>query len=480
MKALRSAATRLGRQQSLVVLASFVTSLVALTALVPILVRALGTKTYGAWVLTGGIVNYITLLDFGMSLTIARFVALEYKRNRRGAEQAIGVGLGVVTLVGLLAVAVTFPLAASWQGYLGVSGSAFALRVAVCALLLLLLSKVLQSALEGAGKVALSRLIQLAGSLLFTAAAAGTIVFVVSDRLQALSVALLANSALVLAAYWFFLMREWGWNLPVGVPDRAALRRVTAYAATMQGGSIVGFSIDPISRYLLAAAAGPAAVTPLDIAFRTAGQWFGAALAFTRPILPSLGHLTGGEEVVAQRAELLWRRFLEVAVASGGYLALLAYFVFPVLFGDVGHYAGRLAATAVVLWTPSVVAIIPYLYIVLYGRARDVFVIQLATSGVGIALLLGLVWSIGAWAAVLGTGVGSLVGSLLTLRIARRQADQAATFNLSGLSARALAAPVAAGLILLLPLPLAARMPLATLLWTSLCLRQIRQLLDVL
>ena len=126
MKALRSAATRLGRQQSLVVLASFVTSLVALTALVPILVRALGTKTYGAWVLTGGIVNYITLLDFGMSLTIARFVALEYKRNRRGAEQAIGVGLGVVTLVGLLAVAVTFPLAGSWQGYPDVSGSAFA------------------------------------------------------------------------------------------------------------------------------------------------------------------------------------------------------------------------------------------------------------------------------------------------------------------------------------------------------------------
>jgi O-antigen/teichoic acid export membrane protein len=275
-------------------------------------------------------------------------------------------------------------------------------------------------------------------------------------------------------------MREWGWNFPVELPDRPALRHVTAYALTMQGGSIVGFSIDPISRYLLAAAAGPAAVTPLDIAFRTAGQWFGSALAFTRPILPSLGHLAGGGEVVAQSAELLWKRFFDVAVACGGYVALLAYFVFPVLFGDIGHYAGRLAAIAVLLWTPSVVAIIPYLYIVLYGRARDVFMIQLATSGVGMALLLALVWSIGAWAAVLGTGVGSLTGSLLTVRIARRQAGKAATFGLSGLSARALAAPVVAALILVLPIPLAARMSTATLLWAILAFRPIRDLLRVL
>ncbi len=460
-------------------LAAFITSLVALTVLVPVLVRVLGTKAYGAWVLTGGIVNYITLVDFGMSLTIARFVALEYKQNRKAAEQAIGVGLGAVTLIGLVAIAVAFPLASRWQGYLDVSGTAFALRVAVCALFLFLLSKVLQSALEGTGKVALSRLIQTAGILFFTAAG-GTIIFVTSDKLQALSLVLFANSALVLAAYWFFLMREWGWALPVDIPDRFALRRVTAYALTMQGGSIVGFSIDPISRYLLAAAAGPAAVTPLDIASRTAGQWFGSALAFTRPILPSLGHLTGGSEVVAQSAELLWKRFFEVAIACGGYLALLAYFLFPVLFGDVGHYAGRLAAIAVLLWTPSVVAIIPYLYIVLYGRARDVFMIQLATSAVGMALLMALVWSIGAWAAVLGTGVGSLTGSFLTIRIARRQAGKAAAFGLSGVSIHALAAPVAAGLILLLPLPLAAGMSLATSLWCALSFRPVRDLLRVL
>ncbi|MDP9223356.1 MAG: hypothetical protein M3P18_05785, partial [Actinomycetota bacterium] len=89
-------------RESLISLAAFGASLVALTVLVPILVRVLGARQYGAWVLTGGIVNYISLLDFGMSLTIARFVALEYKRNPRDAEEAIGVGLIVVTIVGLV------------------------------------------------------------------------------------------------------------------------------------------------------------------------------------------------------------------------------------------------------------------------------------------------------------------------------------------------------------------------------------------
>jgi O-antigen/teichoic acid export membrane protein len=468
----------MGGAESLLSLAAFGASLIALTVLVPILVRVLGAKEYGAWVLTGGLVNYIGLLDFGMSLTIARFVALEYKSNRRDAEEAIGVGLGVVAIIGLVAAAAILPFAQAWEHYLGVAGSAFALRAAVFALLLMLLSKVLQSALEGAGKVALSRLIQTAGTISFSAAAA-TVVFFTSERLEALSLILVANSAALVVTYALMLMREWGWKAPIALPGRSARRRVTAYALTMQSGSIVAFSVDPISRYLLAAAAGPAAVAPLDVALRAIGQWFGAAIAFTRPILPNLGHLANAEEA-SIRTHLLWQRFLGVAAASGGFLALVTYFVFPTLFGKVGHQAGALAAVGVLLWTPSVIAIVPYLYIVLYGRAREVFKIQAVTSGVGIAVTLTLVWSIGAWAPVIGMGLGALFGGLLTLEFARRLASGDRLFSLAGVSPLALAAPLLAGIVLILPLPLAVRLPLATVAWMLLCFKEFRALLRVL
>ncbi|MDP9226139.1 MAG: hypothetical protein M3P18_20330, partial [Actinomycetota bacterium] len=283
----------------------------------------------------------------------------------------------------------------------------------------------------------------------------------------------------LVVAYGILLTREWRWKIPVALPGRSARRRVTAYALTMQSGSIVAFAVDPISRYLLAAAAGPAAVAPLDIALRAIGQWFGAAIAFTRPILPSLGHLADPEEA-SIRTQLLWQRFLGVAIASSGYLALVTYFVFPKLFGHVGNQAGILAAVGVLLWTPSVIAIVPYLYIVLYGRAREIFKIQLVTSSVGIAVTLTFVWSIGAWAPVLGMGLGALLGGLLTLKFARRLVNRGALFRPTSVSPLAVAAPLLAGIVLILPLPLVVRLPIATVVWTLLCLRQIQALLQVL
>jgi O-antigen/teichoic acid export membrane protein len=470
------ALTRLAGQQSLVSLASFIVSLAALSAFIPILVRVLGAKEYGAWVLTGGIVNYIGLFDFGMSLTIARFVALSYEKDRREAEEAIGAGLGVVTLLGSVMFAAAFLFASRWEQYLGVPGSAFALRLAGCALPVLLLSKVLQSALEGAGQVGLSRVIQTVGTVCFVAAGTSA-VLLSSEKLQALSLVLLANSLVVLGAYWSFLMREWGWKFPLALPRRSTFRRVVTYAFAIQGSSIVGSSVDPLSRYLLVTAAGPAAVTPLDIALRAATTWLGAALAFTRPILPGLGRLAGADDAVEQRAELLWKRVLEVGVTTGSYLALLVYLVFPILFGNVGIFGGKLGAVAVLLWTPSVIAIVPYVYVVLYGRARDVFAIQLVTSGVGVALMLALIWSLGAWAPVIGIGTGSIVGSLLAVRIARRRARRRTSFGLSGLPARVLAYPLVAAMIVVLPAPVAIRVAVATILWTLINVQPIRGLL---
>jgi O-antigen/teichoic acid export membrane protein len=472
-------ATSFWRQQSVVSLASFVVSLVALTALVPVLVRALGPKEYGAWVLTGGIVSYITLVDFGMSLTIARFVALSYRKRSGEAEQAITVGLAVVGAVGLALAALAFAVADAWQRYLDVAGTAFALRLASLALILLLLSKVLQSALEGAGNVGQSRLIQ-AGAILLFAAAGIAAVVLSSNQLEALSLVLVANSALTLVAYGLFLLRAWHWRRPLAKPSRGAWRGVIRYALTMQAGSVVGFSVDPVSRFLLAAASGPAAVTPLDLALRATTQWFGAALAFTRPILPSLGHMSASRETIARRTELLWRRFADAALTCGCFLAVFVWLVFPALFGHVGSYAARLGAVSVLLWTPSVMAIVPYLYIVLYGRARDVLKIQLVTSAIGIGLMLALVWTLHAWAPVLGLGIGSLVGSLVTLQVARRRAEDAAQFALPRPSLRAVAAPTAAAVLALMPLPLAVRLAAATVVWFAVAAPSLRAIVTTL
>ncbi|HEX9378947.1 MAG TPA: hypothetical protein VF872_05095 [Gaiellaceae bacterium] len=470
----------LNQNQAVVSLTSYGVSLVAVTALLPILVRVLGAKQYGAWVLTGGLVNYVTLVDFGMSLTISRFVALAHGKRLRDAEEAIGVALTVVGAVGATIAIAIIPLAGRWEKYLGVDGSAFALRAAACALVALLLSKVFQSALEGAGKVALSRVVQTIGTVSFAAAAAA-VVLVSAGKLEALSIVLLANTFGLLITYALLLAREWRWTIPVSRPGKSAWRNVVAYALTTQTGSIVALSVDPISRLLLAAVAGPAAVAPLDIALRTSAQWFGAGLAFTRPILPSLGHLSHDEELAARRADDLWRRFLGVGIATGIYAAIVVYFVFPTLFGDVGQRAGTLAATSILLVTTSVVATVPYVYVILYGRARNLLSIQVLTSAVGIGLMLTMIWWIDEWAPVLGLGFGSLFGALLTVRIARKRAGMPGLFGVTSLSPQALATTLAASVAVvvgfLAPGPLVARGLFASAVWLAFTFPEIRGLL---
>ena len=58
----------LGGRQSLISLASFCVSLLALTALLPVLVRTLGARAYGAWVLTGGILRIAHTLAVGLEI----------------------------------------------------------------------------------------------------------------------------------------------------------------------------------------------------------------------------------------------------------------------------------------------------------------------------------------------------------------------------------------------------------------------------
>lgn len=467
-----------GGSQSLVSLGSFVVSLLALTALVPILVRELGATNYGAWVLTGGIANWVLVFDFGLSLSVSRFVALNRTTARAEAEESITVGLSVLVVVGAVIIAVTAIAADAWASYLGVSQAAFALRAGGIATLFVLVSKVFQSALEGSGRVSVTRVIQAGGSLLFVLGGIA-VVFVFSARLVALSVFLIAQTALVCAAFGLTLVRTWG-GIPLRRPSRAGWKRVLAYGLTMQGSAVLVVAVDPLSRFLVAAAAGPAAVAPVDVALRARAQLFNAALAFTRPFLPELGNL--GKESGIERADAFWRRFAPVAVAAGLFAAVASYYLVPPLFGDsVGHAARSLTAVVTVMWIPGITAIIPFLFILLYGLARDIFFIQLVNGVVGIGLMAALLPISPRWAPIIGLGSGSVASTLQTVRVARRRAGEGAVFRpsqiLPPLEPISLAAPILGSAAFLLPGPLYARTLIAVSLWSALAYRSVIRLI---
>lgn len=465
-----------GGRQSLISLVSFCISLLALTALLPVLVRGLGPREYGAWVLTGGIANYVLVFDFGLSLAVARFVALNRGNDRRQAEEAITIGVTLLSIVGCLILVTTELAAPAWATHLDVPEASFALRAGGVATVFALFTTLLQSALEGAGMVAVSRLLQTAASLVFVAGGIAAVTLTSSERLTALSVFLVIQSAVVFATFAFVLVRAWG-GMPLRWPSRLGWRQVLGYALTMQGSSIFVAAIDPASRFLVVAVAGPSAVAPVDIALRTRSALFGGALAFTRPLLPELGGLAD-QEAAADRASSFWRRFAPVGIATGLFVAVTSYFVMPSLFGaPVGEAAARLSAAASVMWIPAIAAIIPYIFLLLYGSGRDIFVIQALNALVGLAVMGALLPISATWAPIIGLGTASIAATAQTFRVARRRAERSDLFRPIQMFLPAqsvpLGGPLLAGMAFLLPAPLYVRSLIAVLVWGGLLYKRV-------
>lgn len=84
--------------------------------LVPLYLKFIDIHLYGAWLATGGIINYMMLLDFGFFSVFTRLVATAYGskkidelRTSIGTGIVIGISLGCLPLIGCLVIAHWIP-----------------------------------------------------------------------------------------------------------------------------------------------------------------------------------------------------------------------------------------------------------------------------------------------------------------------------------------------------------------------------------
>lgn len=471
---------RLRAPSSVVSIVSFIASTAAVAVMVPILVRALGAAGYGAWALTVGLVGYINVFDFGLSLCVTRFVAQSRHSDERRAREAVTVGAIALAAVGAMLIASTFAVGSAWEHMTHVAGTTFAFRMAGVAAALTLIGKVAQSGLEGSNRVGMSRAIQGMSSILLAAATilAALVAHGQAAILSAVALALVAVTVCTTAAFIFALIREWG-TVPLAWPSRTSAASVGRYALAVQASSILGMVVDPLSRVFVGAYFGAAAVSPLDIAIRTRAQFVGAFAAFVRPLLPRAGaaHEDGNAASLAV-LEPAWQQAMVVVPAAGIFAAAGAVATFPTLFGSVGKDAGALSAIGILLWLPTLMATIPYSGLIVRGTARDLIVIQSATSLVAFAIAGAAIPFIGASGAVIAYGLGASVGAVLTVSRTRARLRGAFTvprdvFSRGGVL---LVASCGAAAVLFLPLPFTARIATACTVWIASSARPVAKL----
>jgi O-antigen/teichoic acid export membrane protein len=462
---------------------SYLVSALVLLVQIPFLTHVLGARDYGAWVVSGGVAPLFMVLDLGLPYAVNRFVARERIKAPDDAKEAITAGLILLTGIGILISVATALVSEYWANRIDTPAASLGLKIAGVAAAFFLCARLFLSALEGSGSVGASRVLQTASVVGFTLVSVPT-VLLTTNRIEALSIAVLGQSVVLTAASAFVLRRVWHGRVPLRMPRWSTSKNVLRYGIVASGSAFLSAIVEPIGRFVLAGIAGPASVAPLDVALRIRGQAFGAASAFLSPVMPAMGEMSAPRDV-ERYCRPIWRATTPAALAYGCGLAALAWVFAPTLFGaEIGADAGSMSAVAIVLWIPSSIAMLTFLVVAVYGRARDLAYIHAPGSLIALVGVVALVPMMGAWAIIVSTGIGAIIGAFVTVHLARR-ALGLGSFRYGDVHWPAMirAAGGSAAVLLLAataPLPLFAKLLLGASIWLPLSFPSFRYLIQTL
>jgi len=424
-------------------------------ALVPVLIRHLGTETYGLYSLVFSAVSFFSLLEFGAGVGALRAVAADSRddRPRRNAALStmlvLSTGLALVALVLLLALAPVAPALLSIPD--ARRGDALALLV-----LLGLRSAVLpwplgifRGALIGRGEVGLANAIQAVSIALY--AAAGLVL--VPRGLGIVGVGVLSLAAFLAehAAYVFFAFRRLpGLSLSPRHFDRGELRAAASLGASQTLVSLASLLLLRTDPLIVSWRMPLEAVAAYAVALRVAEQALMLVKQFVNALPPFIARLQGSDDesalgrllVLAVRASLVPAVVVALPLAAFS-TQLLTAWVGPSL-AQAGP-ALALLGLATALMAPQMVVSSLFTYT---GRHALTGRISIVSAAINIVASVALVGPLGLTGVSLGTLIAVVVVDVaLAGRLAARCFGVPARVLLVDGFGRALLPAVPAGIV---------------------------------
>ncbi len=385
--------------------------------MVPLLLRHLGDETYGLYAALTSVVGYFSLLTFGSSLAVPRFVADHAARGEAEALNRVvstyftffaavalaGLGVGLALAPRLTAVisvppTLTGTVAPAWR--LVVGGWALGLAAGL-----------LSSLLTGLGEVHLANLASSGRTVLNLGFAAG--ILWSGGHLEALLEGLLAATAVSgLALYLLLRAAHPEIRISPRLATWATLRwsgRPAAYFFLMQLAALVVMGTDNL---VIGAFLGVARVTPYAVAFQLYAMTTALLWAGVDVLLPFFARWGAQDRMESLRAAFLRATkyaFAGTALASVGIAAfgrtVIGWWVGPDRF--VGHGVLSVFCVMLLIATPIHSA---SLVLAGLGRHRAPAIGGGIEAACNLALSLALVRPLG----VLGVALGTLLAGAAT------------------------------------------------------------------
>lgn len=306
--------------------------------LAPLMLSRLGLAQFGVWAVTGAIAQYARLFDFGVTRSLARFVALyDAEGDRRGIEESIGVGIAAVAVLALVTLAgavVAAPLLSDGLGVLDTEEMRIVLLSSVGILLCNLLADVINAVPVGLRQMGPPNLAATVGSVVNFVAS--VIVLLLSTSLPVYAVVNLGATAvaLLLAIVALFYV----WSRPfLGRPNRRRARTILSFGLKSQmitAAELVNVQTDKL---IIAAMLGPRVAGAYEIANRVVQGVLAFGTMTLSALIPTATAeiVERGKQVIEEFYSRYTQRSLAIALPLFGVLCVSCPFLLVAWLGQL-------------------------------------------------------------------------------------------------------------------------------------------------
>jgi O-antigen/teichoic acid export membrane protein len=390
----------------------------------PIIVSGLGLRNFGIWALTGALAQYGALLDLGVGVSLARYIAA-HTDDRESCGQYMAIGFGAVIAIGALLGAAAMLGAPIVRGALHGISLAHMRLVLGCSVVLLccsMVSGVITAYPIGHRRMVVPNIANAIASAINFVASVGSIAL--GAGLPGYALANAGAGIVSIAVVWLMVVRVEG-RLPVRAARWPVVRTFLAFSVKNQVIKMMDLVNYQTDKIVIAFSVGPAIAGAYELANRVAlavrevGIYAASAIDIEFTAMRALH----GFDSVRQR----YRRLLEVAVTFGYPPMLLTIASAPMLL-DVwlSHAPPDSAGVLAALCSAYLLAVstgVSYSVAVAAGEPGTVARASIGAAVANVLLTVALAPLFGVWGVLAGTVVALSGGAIAQITLVHRRYD---------------------------------------------------------
>jgi O-antigen/teichoic acid export membrane protein len=305
--------------------------------LAPIMLSRLGLAQFGVWAVTGALAQYARLFDFGVTRSLARFVALyDARDDRRGIEEALAVGIGAVIAVGVpvvVAAVLVAPLLSENLGVLNTAEMRIVLLSSVGILITALLSDVINAVPVGLRQMGPPNLAATVGGVINFVAS--VVALYLSPHLPVYAV--VNFGAAVVAVALAVISLVWVWPGPYfSRPNRGRAREIVGFGLKSQMITVAELVNVQTDKLIIAAMLGPRTAGAYEIGNRVVQGVLAFGTMTLSALIPTATAeiVERGKGVIEEFYSLYTQRSLSIALPLFGGLCVSCPFLLVAWLGQ--------------------------------------------------------------------------------------------------------------------------------------------------